>query len=72
MIMGKISLISRVFLHRFMAELFKAGLRQPRLSARFEFRFESLKSISVLILFVYEMMIGSAKNNRENYSRKCF
>ena len=34
-------------------------------SARFEFRFESLKSISVLILFVYKMMIGSPKNNRE-------
>ena len=43
------------------AELFKAGLD----SARFEFRFESLKSISVL-------MIGSSKNNRENYPRKCF
>ena len=37
------------------AELFKAGLRLPRVSARFEFRFESLKSISVLILFVYKL-----------------
>ena len=36
------------------------------------FRFESLKSISVLILFVYKVMIGSSKNNRENYPRKCF
>ena len=27
---------------------------------RFEFRFESLKSISVLILFVYWLMIGSS------------
>ena len=45
------------------AELFKAG---------FEFRFESLKSISVLILFVYKLMIGNYKNNRENYLRKCF
>ena len=50
------------------AELFKAGLD----SARFEFRFESLKSISVLMLFVYKLMIGSSKNNRENYPRKCF
>ena len=41
-------------------------------SARFEFRFESLKSSSVLILFVYKLMIGSSKNNRENYPRKCF
>ena len=39
---------------------------------RFEFRFESLKSISVLILFAYKLMIGSSKNNRENYPRKCF
>ena len=54
------------------AELFKAGLRSPKVSARFEFRFESLKSISVSILFVYKLMIGSSKNNRENYPRKCF
>ena len=47
------------------AELFKAGLRQPRVSARFEFRFESFKSISVLILFVYKLMIGSSKNSTE-------
>ena len=40
--------------------------------ARFEFRFESLKSISVLILFVYNLMIGSSKNNRESYPTKCF
>ena len=45
---------------------------EPRVSARFEFRFESLKNISVLILFVYNLMIGSSKNYRENYQRKCF
>ena len=39
---------------------------------RFEFRFESLKSILVLILFFYKLMIGSPKNNREYYPRKCF
>ena len=54
------------------AELLKAGLRQPRVSTRFEFRFESLKSISVLILFVYKLMIESSKYKRENYPRKCF
>ena len=54
------------------AELFKAGLKQPRVSARFEFSFESLKSISVLILFVYKLMIRGSKNNREHYPRKCF
>ena len=43
------------------AKLFKAGLRYPRVSVRFEFRFESLKSISVLILFVYKLTIGSSK-----------
>ena len=54
------------------AELFEAGLRQPRVSVRFEFRLESLKSISFLILFVYKLMIGNSKNNRENYPRKYF
>ena len=29
--------------------------------ARFELRFEALKSISVLFLLVYKMMIGSSK-----------
>ena len=33
---------------------------------RFEFRFESLKSVSVSILYVYKLMIGSSKNSREN------
>ena len=28
--------------------------------------------MSVLIPFVYKFMIGSSKNNRENYPRKCF
>ena len=39
---------------------------------RFEFRFESLESISVLILFAYRLMIGSSKNSAENCPRKCF
>ena len=30
------------------------------------------KNVAVLILFVYKMMIGSSKNNRGNYPRKCF
>ena len=54
------------------AELFKAGLRWPRVSVRFELRFESWKSISDLILFVYKLMIGSSKNSKEKYPRKCF
>ena len=33
---------------------------------RFEFRFESLESILVLILFVYKLMIGISKNSTEN------
>ena len=47
------------------AELLKAGLRYPRVGAKFEFRFESLKSISVLILFAYKLMIGSSKDNKD-------
>ena len=39
---------------------------------RFEVRFESLKGISVLVLFVYKLMIGRSKNSTENYPRKCF
>ena len=45
---------------------------QSWVSAKYEFVFESLKSISVLILFVYKTMIGSSKISRENYPRKCF
>ena len=41
--------------------MFKAGLR-----------FESLKSISVLILFVYKLMIESSKNSTENYPKNPF
>ena len=59
-----------VFITR--AELFKAGLGQPRVSARFEFRFESLKSSSVLILLVYRLMIGSSKNNGEIIRENAF
>ena len=33
---------------------------------------KSLKSTLLLIRFVYKLMIGSSKNNRENYPRKCF
>ena len=39
---------------------------------RFEFRYKSLKSISVLILFAYEMMIGSTINNGENFQENAF
>ena len=50
----------------------QSWVKITRVSTRFEFRFESFKSISVLILFVYKLMIGSSKNNRGNYQRKCF
>ena len=39
---------------------------------KFEFRFESLKSILALILFVYKLTIGSYKPARENYPTKWF
>ena len=54
------------------AGLFEAGLRYPRVSAKFELKYESLKSKSSLILFTYNLMIGYSKKNRENYPRKCF
>ena len=40
------------------AGLFKAGLRLSRLSAKFELRYERLKSKFSLILFVNKLMIG--------------
>ena len=49
-----------------------AGLRQPRVSAKFEFRYESLKHKFSFILFVYNLMIGCSKKNWDNYPRKCF
>ena len=39
------------------AGLFKAGFRQPRVSAKFELRNESLKSKFSLILLVNKLMI---------------
>ena len=39
---------------------------------RFEFRFESLKGISVLVLFVYKLMIGSSENSTENIQENAF
>ena len=54
------------------AELFKAGLRYPRVSSKFEFRYESLKSKFSLIIFVNNLMIGYSKKNRENCPRNAF
>ena len=45
---------------------------QSWVSAKFELRYESLKSKFSLILFAYNLMIGYSKKNRENYPRKCF
>ena len=54
------------------AGFFEAGLRYPRVSTKFELKYESLKNKSSLILFTYNLMIGYSKKNRENYPRKCF
>ena len=40
------------------AGLFKARLRELRVSAKFEFKYENLKRNISLILFVYNLMIG--------------
>ena len=39
---------------------------------KFEFRYESIKRKFSLILFIYNLMIGCSKKNRENYRGKCF
>ena len=45
----------------FWAELFKAGLRYPRVSSKFEFRYESLKSKFSLIIFVNNLRLATLK-----------
>ena len=59
-----ISMASRLI---YRAGLFEAGLREPRVSAKFELKYESLKSKFSLIPFAYKLMIGYSKKNRENY-----
>ena len=54
------------------AGLFEAGLGYPRVSARFDLRYESLKIKFSFVIFAYNLMIGYSKKNRENYSRECF
>ena len=38
--------------------------------AKFELRYESLKSKFSLTLFAYNLMIGYSKKNRENYPER--
>ena len=59
-------------MHALQGRVVQSWVKITRVSAKFELRFESLKSISALILFVYKLMIGSSKNSTENYARKCF
>ena len=54
------------------AGLFEAGSREPRDSAKFELRYESLKNEFSLIHFAYNLMTGYSKKNRENYPSECF
>ena len=54
------------------AGLFKAGLRQPRVSAKFEFRYERWNSKFRLIVFAYNLIIACSGQNRENNLVKCF
>ena len=54
------------------AELFIAGLKLTRVSAKFEFRHESLNGKFSLTLFVYNLAIVYSKNSREIYPRGCF
>ena len=54
------------------AELFIAGLKLTRVSAKFEFRHESLNGKFSLTVFVYNLTIVYSKNSREIYPRGCF
>ena len=40
-----------------LGRVFEGGLRYPRVSAKFELKYESLKSEPSLILFTYNLMI---------------
>ena len=46
--------------------------RVKGVSAKFDFRYESLRSKFRFILFVYNLMIGCSKKKKENYLGKCF
>ena len=54
------------------AELFIAGLKLTTVSAKFEFRHESLNGKLSLTLFVYNLTVVYSKNSREIYPRGCF
>ena len=45
--------------------MFKTGVSEPRVSAKLEFRYQSLKNKVSFILFVYSLMTGRPKKNRE-------
>ena len=45
---------------------------QSRVSVKFEFGHESLKSKFSFILSANNLMIGCSKKSRENYPAKCF
>ena len=54
------------------AELFIAGLKLARVSAKLEFRHVSLNGKFSLTLFVYNLTIVCSKNSREMYPSGCF
>ena len=55
------------------ARLFKAELRKPRVSEKFEFRdMKAKKNKFRLILFVYNLVIECSVKNRKRFSKKMF
>ena len=50
----------------------QSGVKITQGSAKFEFRYNSIKSKFSLILLVCNLVIGCSKKNMENYPRKCF
>ena len=48
------------------------GLDQPRVSVKSDFRFESLNKKLTIIPFIYNLMIGYPKKDRENCRKGAF
>ena len=53
-------------------QLFKAGLRYPRVSVKFDFRSENFERKFSSNIFACNLIIGCSKKNSENFPKKTF
>ena len=53
-------------------QLFKAGLRYPRVSVKFDFRSENFERKFSSNIFACNLIIGCSKKNSENFPEKTF